>query len=368
MAIDMKLVDPFSYMHGKASAIAGLGGPTLSPDPRYCFHTNYFEFLPRRVIFHLAIRRPRATYGELNVRVMALPKDREASVATGIVINLNGLDGEDIHRGLRFLAVEGVSYALYGYVTDRTDLRVESLEIAFEELGFVTAHAASAHQVGGAQRHARIERDNTISVRRLVSDQAPSFDLAHAQPVSLERGAMAPLASRWPLVDVADPAAHGWAACLALEMLDRNGVLAAENSGLLVGHPDPGLIGSLKQRGCRIQQIGLDSDSRDLLAFYHMEGDRDFAIVMATAEWQAPERLEFLAESAIECLSKGGFISIIVEIGGGGSALAFRNRMQQLTLHCIGRGHDVMQMAFPPADDWYPPAGAINHFIWIARK
>lgn len=364
----MRAVDPFSFFVGHASVIPGLGGPNIPADPRYCFHTSYFEFLPRRVIFHLTIRRPRATYGELNVRVLALPKGRDASVAAGVAIDLGGLGGEDIHRALRFLAVEGVIYALYGFVTDGTDLQADSLEIALEELGLVSAHAAADHGEAGAQRHARIERDNTIAARRLVTDQKPRLDLAYAQPVPLNRTDRAALAQHWPMVDVGDPTARGWGSCLALEMLALNGAVGTENLGLVVGLPDPGVIASLQQRGCHVDQLGLDFKDGDLRAFDHVSGDRDFVMVMATAEWLAPQRLEFLAESAIECLAKGGFISLIVEIEAGGSALAFRNRMQQLTLHCIGRGHDVMQMAFPPTDDWYPPSGAINHFIWIARK
>ncbi len=366
----MRSVDPFSFFVGHESIIAGLGGSTPSSDGRYCFHTNYLDVKPGRAVFHVTIHRPRATFGELNIRVMALPSGRDASVAASLVIDLEGVEAHDLHRGLRFLAVDGVKYALFGFVSDSADLKAEALDVAIEEIG--AAHSTAKAAVCGEATQPRLALSNlksTSSTRRLLAERAPTPYFPFAQPMQNNGDTMNLLAKRWPLVglDGSDTLDH-WSSCMALQTLEAVGLVVPSSRGLLVDIADPGLIDTLKLGGCSIDLIQLDAEDVDLLALNYLEADYDFVMVLASRQWQAGSRLETLCERVTECVVKAGFILMIVEIPGEGTAAAFRNRMQQLSLHCIGLGHDVMQLAFPQGDGWYPRAGATSRFIWIAKK
>lgn len=366
----MRQVDPFSFFVGHESIIAGLGGSTPSPDRRYCFHTNYLEVKPGRAVFHVTIRQPRATFGELNIRVMALPTGRDASVAASLVIALEGVEAHDLHRGLRFLAVDGVRYALFGFVSDSADLTAEALDVALEELGVAHSHAKTEASDDATQpRLARSDLQSIASARRLIAERAPAPDLPFAQPMQKYGDSMNSLATRWPLVqmDGSNTVDH-WSSCMALQMLESVGLVMPASRGLLVDIAHAGLIETLKLGGCSVDHIRLVDEDIDLLALNYLETDYDFALVMAAQKWQATGGLETLCERVIDCLAKDGLIVMIVEIAGAGTAAAFRNRMQQLSLHCIGQGHDVMQLAFPDGDRWYPQAGSASRFIWIARK
>lgn len=366
----MRSVDPFSFFVGHESIIAGLGGSTPSPDHRYCFHTNYLDVKPGRAVFHVTIHRPRASFGELNIRVMALPTERDASVAASLAIDLEGVEAHDLHRGLRFLAVDGVKYALFGFVSDSADLKAEALDVALEELGKAHSHAKPALGTGAAQpRLARSDLKSISTTRRLFAELAPAPDLPFAQPMQKSGDAMNLLATRWPHVGMDGPnTLDHWSSCMALQMLELVGLIGPSSHGLLVDIANAGLIETLKLGGCSVDMIELDAEDADLLALNYLEPDYDFAMVMAAQKWQAVGGLEMLCERVMECLAKVGFILMIVEIAGGGSAAAFRNRMQQLSLHCMSLGHDVMQLAFPSGDGWYPQTGAASRFIWIARK
>lgn len=366
----MRPVDPFSFFVGHASVISGLAGSTPSPDHRYCFHTSYLDITPGRAVFHVTIDRAHATFGELNIRVMALPDGRDASVAASLAIDLEGLGAKDLHRGIRFMAVDGVKYALYGFVNDTTDLKAAALDIALEELGHVNAHVkAVARDRTESPQLAGGDPTRTLSARRLLAEQGVTSDFPFSQPMQIDRDALDVLANRWPLVSISRADTLDlWSSCVALQILDSARLIARDSRGLVVDITNAGLIETLRQGGCIINQIQLDADDIDLLALDHAEADHDFAVVMAAAKWQAAGGLETLSERVMECLAKVGFVVMIVEIVGGTSAVAFRNRMQQLSLHCIGMGHDVMQLAFPHRDDWYPRADAVSRFVWIARK
>ncbi len=366
----MRTVDPFSFFVGHESIIAGLGGSTPSPDHRYCFHTNYLDIVPGRAVFHLTIHRPRASFGELNIRVMALPSGRDATVAASLVIDLEGVEAHDLHRGLRFLAVDGVKYALFGFVNDSADLKAKALDVALEELGPAQLHAKPAAGNEAAQpRLARSDLNSTSSARRLLAEQVPTPDLPFAQPMQKYCDAMNLLATRWPLVGVeGSNTLDHWSSCMALQMLESVGLFVPASRGLLVDIAHAGLVETLKLGGCSVDLIQLDAEDVDLLALNYLEADYDFAMVTVAQKWQVGGGMETLCERVMECLAKLGFVIMVVEITGGGTAAAFRNRMQQLSLHCIGQGHDVMQLAFPNGDRWYPQAGSASRFIWIARK
>ncbi|OYY68308.1 MAG: hypothetical protein B7Y47_13935 [Sphingomonas sp. 28-63-12] len=328
------------------------------------------DITPGRAVFHVTIDRAHATFGELNIRVMALPEGRDASVAASLTIDLEGLGAKDLHRGLRFMAVGGVKYALYGFVNDTTDLKAAALDIALEELGHVNTHATAAVRDEAAPPVlARGDPKRTVSARRLLAEQELPPDIPYSQPMQSDGDDMELLDKRWPLVGIGGSDIRDrWGSCMALQMLDFVGLVTQDSRGLLVDMANEGLIETLKQAGCSINLIDLDADDIDLLALDHAEIDHDFAVVMAAAKWQVAGGMEMLSERVMECLAKAGFIVMIVEIVGGGSAAAFRNRMQQLTLNCIGMGHDVMQLFFPHGDSWYPQANTVSRFLWIARK
>ena len=63
-----KMLAPFAYFLDHSSALSGMGGSRQPPDPRYCFHTSYHDFLPGIVVFHIRLIRAQATYGEITIR------------------------------------------------------------------------------------------------------------------------------------------------------------------------------------------------------------------------------------------------------------------------------------------------------------
>ncbi|WP_343614694.1 hypothetical protein [Novosphingobium sp.] len=301
---------------------------------------------------------------------MALPPGRDASVAASIRVDLDNLGGEDLARSLRFLAVEGVRYALYAFATGASDLQADGLDIALEELVTPTAHARPAPHAGGnTADRARSDPAATTTARRLIADKGPSLDLPFSQPMQWDPEAERMLRGRWPLLDKrGGNALDCWSSGTALQMLDFGGLIADGNKGLIVDLAEAALLGTLEAAGCAIHLLTLDREDVDLLALDRAEGLCDFAIAAVPAQWQGAGRLETFCERMMQCLAKDGFLIMMINMTGDGEALAFRNRMQQLALYCIGLGHDVMQLAFPAGDSWHPPEGATSRFIWIARK
>lgn len=363
-------VDPFSFFIGHASIIPGFGGSTPSPDPRYCFHTAYQDVTPGRAVFHLTLRNPRATSGELNVRVMALPLGSDASVAAGILIQFDEPMGDELHRGVRFLAVEGVRYALYSFASGHTDLQADAVDVTLQEFGVASVRARPAAGDDAApSARARGNFTHIVSAPRLILERATAPGPGYAQPMQAQQDAIGNVVGRWPhlAADTSD-APDLWAIGATLDTLDATGLIAPGSRGLLVDVASEGLVEALETAGCQLTVVTLALEDVDLLGLIEVDPDHDFAVVLATGRWQAPGGIEMLCERLMECLAQAGTAIMIIEISGDGEEAVFRNRMQQLSLFCIGQGHDVMQLAFPSGSGWFPARGTASRFIWIARK
>src|SRR3954449_4167496 len=100
-------IEPFSFFLQHASAIPGLGGPNPGPDPNYCFHTPYHEYLPGIVIFRATLLEARASHGELALRVHAFRPEsgQNASLVAGARMPLDQLGGESLDVAVRFAAL-----------------------------------------------------------------------------------------------------------------------------------------------------------------------------------------------------------------------------------------------------------------------
>ena len=130
----MRSVDPFAYWERHASAITGLGGRERSPDPRYLFHTDYHELRAGRARFVLTLEGVRATFGELSVRVHAYKPGGEGGVSlvSGSRAMLFGEEAQ-ITLAVPFASQAGVQYALYGYLSEDSDVSAELLHVAVDE-------------------------------------------------------------------------------------------------------------------------------------------------------------------------------------------------------------------------------------------
>jgi hypothetical protein len=132
----MRALDPFGYFFDHASAIAGHGGESSSPDPRYCFHTHYEAVRSGPAQFRLALGGVRASTGELTARVHAYRPGGLSDVllVAGSRLDFAGRSNEDLSLEVRFRAVRDVHYALYGYFSEPSDLAVASVAVMLEEL------------------------------------------------------------------------------------------------------------------------------------------------------------------------------------------------------------------------------------------
>jgi hypothetical protein len=128
--------DPFKFFINHASAIEGLGGANLSPDPRYCFHTLYTDVRPGPARYELRLDGVRASYGELALRVHAFrPESGEnASLVAGARLDVASDERSDLSIQVRFAALRDVQYAFYGYFVEDSDLHAESLKIVLHEV------------------------------------------------------------------------------------------------------------------------------------------------------------------------------------------------------------------------------------------
>ncbi len=131
----MREVDPFDYWESHSSAIEGLGGMERSPDPRYCFHTRYHEVREGRARFVLQMNGVRASFGELSMRVHAWKPDSDSNISlvSGARMMLHAEDDGELALPVHFAAQKGVLYALYGYLSEDSDVVAQTLKVAIDE-------------------------------------------------------------------------------------------------------------------------------------------------------------------------------------------------------------------------------------------
>jgi hypothetical protein len=233
-----RVVEPFVYFRDHASAIPGLGGRSRSPNPNYCFHTNYFEYLSGTVIFYVLIRNAKATCGEMEIRVHGYRPDNPdlgIKLVTGTRIALTDVTQDTLTVQLRISAIPGVHYALFAHYTDAADLRASAIDIEAEEWGGETSEDYNE----GLAPDSMLTIPQTEAAGSLVSLQQATLDMPGSQPCTQAQLESAIFATCWPQIGQAGTPQERWRQIYTLEILRHLGFLTGGGSVLLLGPVPP---------------------------------------------------------------------------------------------------------------------------------
>jgi hypothetical protein len=248
---DIRPLDPFAFFAGHASAIKPLGGPDRGPDPKYAFHTLYFEYRPGPIIFTIRFHDLKATAGELGVHLNAyVPSSgNNATLVGAFRRQMTEIAESGGEASLRVNAIAGVTYAVFGYCPDFTDAQASTITITVQELGteeieVVPPEALEASRFGTDA----IERPSA-----LVDNGPPSFQAPVSQVMTqrqLEESAYLDWAKGFPASIVRS--SDLWSRAFVLQALTRYGVLEVGAQGLALGDGDGILTTAIMRRGCSV--------------------------------------------------------------------------------------------------------------------
>jgi len=382
-------IEPFSYFPGHASAIIGLGGSELGPDPRYCFHTQYQEYRPGTVLFRIRISDARATVGELGIRVHGYRPNSELEIVlvAGARMPLENLGGEDIESVLRIAAIPDVHYAIYGFFSEASDLRASRLTIFADELG----GEEGEDFVSDDTMRSLFGVTVTDSPNRLIADGPPTF----ARPISqfMTGAQLRSVEYQCDWSDVAgqvhDQVAR-WEQLFALQTLKTYGFLQNGAGGLVVMNEHRPMTDVLQNRGCLIREVGvqngvpadpnwagrkvIDGDELDQIS-----GQFDFLIAITNPWWfRGKDDIFGFTMAALRKVLRGGLAVFVFAADIGtefqpkpeAESLAYLPRIvdiEQLVLRIIGHGSEVAQLNFSGIDELGAPEG-ICPFGLIVRR
>jgi hypothetical protein len=225
-------LDPFAFFAGHASRIMPLGGPDRGPDPKYGFHTLYFEYRPGPVMLTIRFEGLEASFGELHINVNAFVPNSgaHASLVGSSRTQMTALMADGAEISHRVNAIPGVTYAIYGFFPDGTDARASAVAITAQELGELESSAVPTE----AFEPSRFGSEALSSVSTLVSESIPSFATPISQPMTASQLTEQPFAAWTNMVGPAESLSQAdlWRRAYVLQALDRYGMLKPGARGL----------------------------------------------------------------------------------------------------------------------------------------
>lgn len=355
----MLKIDPFSYFPDHASAFAGLGGQAPPPDARYCFHTLYQTVPAGLASFSLTLRQVVSEPCELNVRVMAHRPGVEVMMATSLRIYLDGSPQDELVHAIRFLAVENVEYALYAFLTEPVRVSASAIDIGLVSLG-----PAKDGKPLQSRESRFIERDYLVSAGKLYSSKRPTLLRPMSQTYSREQDLEIAEHDLWPgLTRELESGLERWRLVMPMQVLAHAGMTDPPVSGILLNPPAPTLHAALRQRGCEIAVI---TDSQHRADSADLYGTADFVIGYGSCI--PVQSGSFLMDDMLDLLADGGLAIAIFNVPAAVEEHVFRNAVQQIAFHLLGRGLGVAQIAKCEGQSWHGPAGADGAFALVVRK
>ena len=363
----MRDIDPFAYYFNHSSAIPGLGGDSLSPDPRYCFHTDYIDVRPGPARYELLLRRVRASRGELALRIHAFkPQSGEnASLVAGARMAVAVDEEQDLRISVPFYAMRNVQYAFYGYFTEDSDIHSDGLSVSLQEFE------------GEVEDYVEPPR-SFLALEQDPDDVRPANALIHV--ITPHLGAPVSQDCTWPQLKeiipgtVRDQGVEGWAEALCLNALQAYGVIVPALEGLIVGGCSDAFRLALDTRGFAVRQVdpAPPPPSSSLL----------FADFLAWPEglWSEPDsalrwaairawfgRLKIGGVGIITCRYRPSDTPTSSRLAVEGQNIS-RNEIGKWALRLIGDGFSVSPLAFSEPDDLVADTEGLARFAIIARR
>lgn len=358
----MREIEAFSYWPDHASAISGFGGGRRSPDPRYCFHTLYYDARPGPTRYVLRLRGVRATMGELSLRVHAFrpPDDGQISLVSGGRLLLSDDISQDISVEVPFVALRGVLYAFYGYFSEDSDVQAEHVQVELvefdgeEEPYIEPPRSAMVFDEGPSETR---PANALIHVGAVYLDLPISQDCTIAQVQAMRSGAGA-LGFSLKKPEQSSEAMALWRETVSMAALPAYQVVMSGLDGAIVGDVSDNMRGQLEESDFIIRNVS------------HMppaHGYREFAdFVLWPHAGQVGASLTdrwTRIEGALERLKIGGLavIGLVYHAQAdlvGSTAAAqhdglSRNEIGQWVLRLIGRGYAVAPLAYAPLQDLF---------------
>jgi hypothetical protein len=362
----MREVDPFDYWENHSSAIEGLGGPERSPDPRYCFHTRYHEVREGRAQYVLQLNGVRATFGELSMRVHAWKPETNSNVSlvSGARMILHAEDGAELSLATHFASQKGVLYALYGYLSEDSDVTAQTLKVMIDEPEDTGEHhiepPRSVLAMGPQTRESR-PANALLHYGRTTIDPPVSQSCTYEQAIALGLN---------PRAEASTTLAR-WSEAICLKALETYGSSHVGLEGLVVGAVSADYAQHLAATPKR--QVDGPPPSPASGDFY------DFLLMPAgpSAVSEARERWENI-EDWLACLKIGGIAilglryqpdsDLVSSATTANANLLSRNEIGQWVLRLIGRGYSVAPLAFAPVADLVIDSQGLAGFILIVQR
>jgi len=359
----MREIDPFSYYSSHASAIRGLGGPGLSPNPLYCLHTDYLDIRPGPAKFELQLQNVRASFGELILCVHALrPHTGEnASLVAGTRVDVTTDQALDLRAVVAFSVLPKVQYALYGYFLNGSDIRADGLKVLLQEFdGDVEDYVEPPRSILAMVQQKREVRPANALIHvvapRLVAPVSQDFTWIQLGELKASR-----------LGETADD----WAEALCLNALNAYGVKVPALEGVVVGPCSERFSKALVDNDFALREVAADPvpPANSGLFGDFMVWPQGLGILEdARARWEMVKgwfgRLKIGGMGVMTCRYRPGDIPT----ANASVPEVTQNEIGRWALRLIGEGYSVAPLAFSSREDLVLDAEGLARFAIIARR
>lgn len=364
----MREVDPFDYWESHSSAIEGLGGRKRSPDPGYCFHTRYHEVRPGHASFIVKLTGVSARTGELSVRIHAWKPETDSNVSlvSGSRLMFHDGDEGDLSLSVSFVALKGVLYAFYGYLSEDFDLTAQKLHVEIDEPeGEEDIFPDPPRSILVLEQQA----GETRPANALLHFGRTGIDAPVSQNCTYDQlSVMAPRGGP----DATDAALAWWSDQLCLNALHAYGITHPGLNGLVVGSVSAEHVGHLQALGLIVRTADgpppprTSGDFFDFLSMPAVLGhEADARSRWETVEgWLARLKIGGVAVFGLRYRAEGDLVSSSDTIG----KMLSRNEIGQWALRLIGSGYSVAPLAFAPVASLVVDSQGHVGFIMIVQR
>lgn len=376
-------LDPFSFLPGARSKVAGLGGTEQSHDRDYVFHTEYVPVGEGHAHFHVHLR---GLTGKLGTFVLRVHMHQSGAAEVRLVTSARVLLSRMVLLGgsyaVKFEAFHDVRYALYCGIQGDTDAAAHSLEIMLDR-----PSGSDEAQVATEARNSAYGRDAVRPSTHIISIDRATLELPVSQlctgPQLRERTFQA-WSKRLPSPGAA--LLDQWGVAYVLQVLASYGMLAAGARGLGIGAGGSPVAAFVAEADASVLVLDGEEDGASAIAALQVSGT-DTGAFHRNVSYRAAERgriprdlvnFDFfwtdrvisrmgsiaegidVAQKAMASLRPGGLAIHLIDFAltresrdeVPGITPFARTDLDRLALLLISRGHEVAQIKI---DDQTPP-------------